>query len=34
MITLKIFFLFLLSSDFVYKIFAGAGDYWNYEEYG
>jgi hypothetical protein len=32
--TLKIFFLFVLSSDFVYKIFAGVGDHWNYEDYG
>lgn len=34
MVTLKIYFLFLLSSDSVYKVFAGAGDHWNYEYYG
>jgi hypothetical protein len=34
MVTLKIVFLFLLSSDFVHKIFAGVGDHWNYEDYG
>ncbi len=34
MIALKIYFLFLLSSDSVHKIFAGTGDHWNYEDYG
>ncbi len=34
MIALKIYFLFLLSSDSVHKIFAGTGDHWNYGDYG
>ncbi len=32
--TLKIYFLFVLSSNYIYEIFAGSGDHWNYEDYG
>jgi hypothetical protein len=30
----KICFLFVLSSAFVYKISAGTGNDWNYEDHG
>ncbi len=32
--TLKIYFLLVLSSNYVYEIFSGSGDDWNYEDYG
>ncbi len=34
MMTLKIYFLLVLSSNYVYEIFSGSGDDWNYEDYG